>query len=48
MNHPRIKPAVVMAVLSMLSTARFNASPAKPERWSTRWAFKMSRLSVRF
>lgn len=46
--NTKIKPAVIMAVLSMLSATRHAAPIAKPERVSTRWAFRMSRLSVRF
>lgn len=46
--NTKIKPAVIMAVLSMLSATRHAAPIAKPERVSTRWAFRMSRLYVRF
>lgn len=44
----RVKPAVVMAVLSMLSATRRVAESAKPERVSTRWAFRLNRLHVNF
>lgn len=46
--NTKIKPAVVMAVLSMLSATRRMSEPAKPERVATRWAFRMRRLTINF